>query len=853
MKSVSAAFKTIWARKYGMKECVRVLYLRAYWNGSAYAYESPSTVSGWNELEQDAVPPLRSMTWKLDTPALNEFKASTVVLSVNDLDRRWLPADASPSLFAPNVSEQPCLWSLTKFRIQFGYILDDGTKEWCSLFTGLLDDYRMDGESPLTELTIVDFGRKLKAGDAQNVSTAFTLENCVPATGDGSRTDFTTTSTGVGRLDVVQVNGVTMTQGTDYNIARLNSDLTATISFVVAPGNTFTVKCTGIKWKADQSIETLIGLLCDEAGITDRTINAVVFPGGVSSSKTIDSQANWEAGTALLNQYDAASVAGDLSARFFDRFADGLYTGRTAAYAPTWTIQSGPSGLGSISASTAGLLVAAQAVFGFGSKSYIGAPLAKSTGSWRFKAKLSNESADASATVGSAVVPYSLAATAGKLKGYGLRWKRIATTIPNNLDLVRWDDEDVTDGTVLASIETAYVVGENHVWTLTVNGSGDINLYRNSDATAVATVNDTTYTSATLFTSAAQVDESFGGAPSSSVLVTDIFYSSATDATFVVQWESAAQDLLAAPTAFGVLNRTETLNSGTIAYATATSTDGVSWDAYVAIAGDGAIQSALKRYLKIRVTMTMPLGDYNSPVCSKLVAYYATSSVFLAVANFTSKTCYAAIQRLAQLADYEWGFTGTGSFFFRSKTVSGDAVIELNQENAIAGLSNYRPGTDGVFTKGRVRYGPGDEYEASYSCANAGESSPTPIQKYGERIRDESITDLLLANDAQIADARAQSIHDNNHLPKKTFRLDCRMIPHLDLADIASVSYYNRPRDADPMLGDPLQTWDDSGFGPPLNVLARDMRVKVLGVTHNFPRGRQDGFKTGVDCQEILS
>lgn len=824
MKSVSAAFKTVWGRKYGRKECIRVLYLRAYWNGSAFVYESPATVSGWNELEQNAVPPLRSLTWKLDTPNLNEFKASTVVLQVDDLKRAWLPADAPPSVFAPdNTAELGYQWNLTKFRVQFGYILDDGTKEWCSLFTGLLDDFRMDGEDGVTELTITDFSRKLREGDAQEVSDTFTLEDCDPATGDGNETEFLTTSVGVGRIDDVQVNGVSMTQGTDYTVSQLNKSGPAKISFTVAPTNTHTVKCSGIKWKANKSIEELVGLLCDEAGVTDRTINAAIFPGGVSSSKTFDTSADWAAGTRQNIEYK--SVDGDIGRQWFtiDKFTDGDYTSN-----PIWS----PYGSG-ITVSGGKLVLGGNSTNG----PIITTPQDKQLGTFEFKV-----TRIASGAYFMMIFPFF-----GGSGSYGVYINPDSGGNPNQIGFVD------TNRTAVGSGSGTLTPGSEHTIRLTLDLNRNATLYLDGSPIATATFPEYSTTAFEVWNS------NPGATTGDSIKLDDIYYSPSIEASEAVSdsdavWVSAEQDLNAAPTAWGVLERTETLNGGTILYETAVaSASGGPYDAYVAIAADGIIQSEKKRYLKVRVTITPASGSRTSPMVSKLVARFSTAGVFLAVANFTSKTCYAAIQRLAQLADYEWGFDGAGSFFFRSKTVSGDAVIELKQENAIASLSNYRPGTDNVVTMGRVRYGQDEEYESSYSCADAGEASPTPIEKYGLRIRDESITDVLLANDAQISDARARSIHDNNHMPKCTFRLDCRFIPHVDLSDIASVTYVRRPLEEAPMFGDHLLPFGEGMFGPPTNVLANAMRAKLLGITHTFARNRQDGHKTALDCQEVPS
>jgi hypothetical protein len=57
---------------------------------------------------------------------------------------KWTPTTAEPSVFAVDATAtlgyEPYM---TKFRIRFGYILDDGTTELSSLFLGYLFDFSM--------------------------------------------------------------------------------------------------------------------------------------------------------------------------------------------------------------------------------------------------------------------------------------------------------------------------------------------------------------------------------------------------------------------------------------------------------------------------------------------------------------------------------------------------------------------------------------------------------------------------------------------------------------------------------------------------------------------------------------
>ena len=839
-KTVSAAFTAIWKRKYGRREVFTVEYKRRYWTGAAYAYES-----SWTTLDASQIPAPRAIHWRLDTPNMNSVLASNVTLSMDNRNNAWLPTTVSPSIFAADatatVGYEPYL---TKFRIRFGYILDDGTTEILSLFTGYLEDFSLKGGTGTVDYYLSGNEILLKKADAQNVSTAFTLEDCSPATGDGSNKVFLTTSIGVWKITDVQVNGVSMTQGSDYTLSQMDAITAAKITFTTAPTVAHTVKCTGRKWKADETIESLIALLCTEAGIGsgDRTINPVVFPGSVSGSKTIDTQAQWELGTVLTN-ISAAASSGDIGLRWIkvDNFADGEYTTN-----PVWTVLK-LGGSGSFSAATNALVCRVSGANGQGS---IQTPFDKATGTISFTSgNFAGLSAPGSSNSGDGDAFMFMCAasggTDGKVTGYGLRFNlNSGGGATSQVQLVRYDNEFPVAGTVLASCG-AIPVGTTNTWNISRTGAGLMTVRK--DGASVGTATDVTYTTCAYMGVAGYTVNTNAFIQ---LAVDDVYYSFDTDGSYTVStasaYESQSFDILSTPTAWGVLTATETLNSGTITYATASSTDGVSFDAYVNISG-GVIQSALKRYFKIRATITAATGSYTTPLVSKLVANFSVTTVNLAIANFKGKTCYAAITELAKYADYEWGFDGDGLFFFRSKTVSGAPDLVIDQDQGIIKLSEYRPGWDRISNTGQVRYGD-DAYYAEYNSTSASEASPTSAQRFYAQILSES-SSIILANDVRLSAARSQVIYDNNYLPKERLSVSCWMTPQADLADIVRVSYFDNPKLNNPIMGDNLLTWggDDVGFGLPQNVVARDLDTKLVGLLFNL-----EEKKTEMELQRIL-
>lgn len=302
-------------------------------------------------------------------------------------------------------------------------------------------------------------------------------------------------------------------------------------------------------------------------------------------------------------------------------------------------------------------------------------------------------------------------------------------------------------------------------------------------------------------------------------------------------------DLLAAPTAWGKLERTEVLHSGTATYKTAGSDDDITYEALVAVAGDGTIQSSLKRYLKIEGTYDANAGRTDGPEVDNLQVNFVSATLFVGHADFKAKDCFAAVQRLAEISGSEFGFNGAGRFFFRPKAVTPTSILTLDQSNAIEKLSTFKFGYDQIVNVAQVTYG---QYYAEIDSTTEGEASPTSIERFGKRIAAKTISDFLFSNNANLAEGIAKGLYNRGYLPKRRFKVNARIIPHLELSDVITISFYDSPLLEDAILGDPLQKFPS--FGESGNVVAREILCKVIGISYDIIGG-----KSTLDVEEVLT
>lgn len=798
--AVSTAVLNTWKKKLGARHILRVRYKRIYYDAAA----SPPAMaweSTWHTIPSDHIVSRGQIHNQLDIPHQNIFRIGELVIRVKNLNNEWIPNAYVPSIWASDESYDYQAY-LTKFFVEFRYVLPDESVEWIPRFTGVLvKTPRITGRGAEAELTLAGMMHLVEESDAEDVSETFTEEPTVPPTADGSNAVFATTSDGVDHVSLVEMTDpaespevfAEVTQG-DWEIADVNELKPAEITMADVPAAGADIRASGVKWKKNLSIENLLELIFQNAGFVagEYDIDPVIFPGGLSGRKTIDSQAEWQAGTLFTN-VDAETTPGSIVWKWnvVDDFADSNFSS-----SPTWT----PLNYGGSIDATGGLLTLSNVSGDGAGYPLISLPYSRTTGAWKFN------------LIGNYGTLYffmdSNAHYMGNPSGNGYGFWVTATAIT----LYR-----ITGGTLAAALISAGAdFTQPREVIVSRDSSGNFELWIDGVSRGTATDNS--------YTTSSYIMVGHTGGTGTSISIYDIYDSEPLSEAI---YKSEIFDLLSTPTAFGKLLSTYELNGGAVTLETAAGASAGSLDAFVATAADGQIESTPGRFFQIQAKFT-PADYVSSPEIKKLVANFTTSTVNVSLANHSGKKGLAAAERYVQIADYEIGGKADGTLFARSKAVSGAPAIELTQENGIVDVLEYDGGEDRIKNVGRVRY---NEYFSEYDGASAGEAEPTSETRYRRRVLSEDYSDIMLANDVNLAASRARVIYENNYRPKRILKLKVWDIPWLELGDIARISYYDHPIMRQMIAGDPLNKWGSSflSAGAAQNVIARDWDMKVIG------------------------
>jgi len=644
---------------------------------------------------------------------------------------------------------------------------------------------------------------------------------------NGGSLTFSTGTPSLWRIRNVYVGGVAAVLGAsnDYTISNIGDPINPAL-IVFNAGRAPAAGAGAVTWDGDQwllnnSIGTLVGLLCDTAGIdsSHRSIDEPIFPGGASSSKTIDSEADWEAGT-VLGGFDTTTSPGDLLLKGSTSYA---YSGGTVSYVVPAGVTSiyidmkGPGGGGGGGGDSSSSGSGGGGGGGGATNGGSGAGAGGAAGSNSYVKRGASTLAQAAIGAGGAggyesfySIPGGAGGSAGSDVASGL------TTIAGGGGAGGPGGQEGHGGGGIANgvsgsagdRVTGYIaVTPGETLTLMVGGGGG---------------------------GGGAASGSPGGAGTNGSMT--IWVASAN-------YESAVFDCLSTPSAWGAISSYQTLNGGTIAYYTASSTDGITFDAWVAVNGSNVIQSALKRYFKIRAVVTLG-GFVVFPILSKIVAAFTTLTLFIAAADFSGMTCADAINTLAIMGGMEWGTKGDGTLFFRAKTVVSGFDIDLDESGAVVKVESYDLGYKEISNVGQVNYGGAI---STKDAASESEAAPTSEATYGRIVYQLSLGNFLYSNSAQVADAIARKLYLDNYRPKKKITATIRIAPQIDTADRVRFSFYDGDLLRANILGDKAQ----KGFpasATPMNVLARKLIMKVVGATHDVMNGT-----TQLNLEEILS
>jgi hypothetical protein len=784
LKNVTNDFKTAQSGEM-VKVVRRISYKLRTWNSGTSVYDWDSS---WTELPESSIVQVGSITAKLDTDRLNEFKVSNVDISVLNADGSWNPWALGGSVFT---GKEP-YW--TKFKIESGFVLPDTSTEYIPLFVGVVVGFTLEAGGQIVKFNIQGLEAILINSNAESVST--TVSNETPSgTINSSNKDFVTLNPGVGIIDNVKVDSVDNKPGKHYDISQLNEPtLGAKITFKTAPTTGQTVKVWYRYWKQDQQLENLVTDLLTVAGVqSGASVQQVTFPGGVGDSFTIDSQSDWSMGTT--SDGDITRAPGDLRIKMdassnyelLDNFSDGNFTSN-----PTWTVRSGSHG--------SGWQIVGNKLQGdlFTVGSVIDTPAnGRIVGCWI---------TDSSFVSGSNGTGFSFCFSGGGTYNYDGN-----SVMQNHVgDRVEYGDKYTgTGASVRLVLNNVSVASKDVAWnnpTIKVirYASGLVEVYLNGTLEI--------YGSSSAWNSASVLG--YGGFYYSYDGLWQFDNINRPKSTLSSTWTSATMDMTSTVVSFGSLVSSVHVGGGTVTISTRTSGDGITWDSWVAVSSDGTINSTTHRYVQIKIVMTMPSSSHDEPYVSYLKLNYTKLTTTIKLANFTDKTCYQAIQSLGAFSNYEWGFKEDETFFFREKEVGNTVDLALDYATNLIEFETTNAGHDRAYSEVQATFG-------NYDIVVSDPGTQTgPLKRFGRKRFTVDGADLLISPDTDVATGIASGMYETMKDLRRIFRAKIKLTQWLDLSDTVSV------------------TWATEFTG---------LLCKVIGVRHDT-----EGMVSELDLEEIF-
>lgn len=214
-------------------------------------YRRLATGIGWETAPIDITSEmvrLDRLSWKLDTDALNEFKASNIRIEVDNSERQW---DGTSSRFAGFIIYR------SKIQIILGLQVN-GTEESFAAFTGVIEDINEDSATPTIQLDVESFDALLRTQSGEAAGILVTNE--LLGMGDGVTSEFLTSQFPVGAIKEIRVDGEALRPGLRFSQSNLNDpQQQAKVTFISAqPGPGQEVRADYIVWKKDQEIHEVV-------------------------------------------------------------------------------------------------------------------------------------------------------------------------------------------------------------------------------------------------------------------------------------------------------------------------------------------------------------------------------------------------------------------------------------------------------------------------------------------------------------------------------------------------------------------------------------------------------------------
>ena len=355
MKTVSVAYKTT-QRSNLIYPVRKVELFRRLANGNGWE-SSPANIT-------TEVVRLDRLAWKLDTDALNEFKASNIRIQVDNSDRRW---DEGSTRFTGFLRYR------SKIKISLGLQLSTGAETF-SAFTGIIEDILEDSSTPVVSLDIQSLDGLLAGQSAEPAGVLVTNE--LLGIGDGIKSDFFTSQPAVGLIKDIRVAGVSLRPGLRWSASTLNDPLQpAKISFIsIQPAPGQEVRADYIVWKKNQRIEQVVtDLMAIVPQVAVATIEPVAFDppatrevlhtlqsdfvlydlrqavvgledapppnDALIAQDAFDAKSKWQTGTPVRLNYNrvANGICPQWSAQYEGDFVPGVEEAQIEGISPFWT------------------------------------------------------------------------------------------------------------------------------------------------------------------------------------------------------------------------------------------------------------------------------------------------------------------------------------------------------------------------------------------------------------------------------------------------------------------------------------------------------------------------------------